>query len=534
MEDEAARVVEVVVVRDGLADVPVLLGRSRGLELLDLEALVDDRLEEVERPQRVRHEGLVRPVPRLVDVGLRAEMEDVWPVGRPEQVLPDEQVDRVLVGEVGEVHLQPAAQVRDVAERAARGGADESVDVRAQLDERVREVRADEPVGAGHEHRPPFVRVADLAAELVDRVPCPEAVGRHGCVRFRVGGQAYRLVRSGLPCERRADGGLSAHRLRDRSGDRGRDRAGVRPLGGDGWAARRVRRLSRPLGRGAGDPVHGASHACASAGRGAARGGARRARGRARRRLRAGAPRRAARGRLACGAAHRRRVGGRAGRRRLRAPLGGPRRDRAALRRPRRERARGARRLWHGCSRLRGRKHRGTHAHPDPRGARRDRGRLLGRRPEQRRRRARSDGCARRAGGACAHARVRSPAVRRTTADAPHDLRRRCSAAALPPGPLPRVPGVRLEARHGRRDELRVRLCRRYCTRRGDGGVVGDRHVGAALARGRRHPRGGDPRRRDLVARPRPRRRRGRRVRARGSGGDRGCPRRRVRRRHRR
>ena len=37
MQDQAARVVEVVVVRDRLADVAVLLGRARGVELLQLE-----------------------------------------------------------------------------------------------------------------------------------------------------------------------------------------------------------------------------------------------------------------------------------------------------------------------------------------------------------------------------------------------------------------------------------------------------------------------------------------------------------------
>ena len=44
MEDEPAVVVEVVVVGDGLAYVPVLLGRAGRVELLELEAGVDDRL----------------------------------------------------------------------------------------------------------------------------------------------------------------------------------------------------------------------------------------------------------------------------------------------------------------------------------------------------------------------------------------------------------------------------------------------------------------------------------------------------------
>ena len=82
MEDQAAVLVEVVVVRDGLAHVAVLLRGARGVELLELEAVVDDRLQQVERADRVRHHRLVRPVPRLADVRLRAEVEDVGLVRR--------------------------------------------------------------------------------------------------------------------------------------------------------------------------------------------------------------------------------------------------------------------------------------------------------------------------------------------------------------------------------------------------------------------------------------------------------------------
>ena len=82
MEDDAALGVEVVVVRDGLADVAVLLGRARRVELLQLEPVVDDRLQQVERADDVGDRRLVRPVPRLADVRLRAEVEDVRPVGR--------------------------------------------------------------------------------------------------------------------------------------------------------------------------------------------------------------------------------------------------------------------------------------------------------------------------------------------------------------------------------------------------------------------------------------------------------------------
>ena len=82
VQDQAARVVEVVVVRDGLAHVAVLLRGAGGVELLELEAPVDDRLEQVERADRVRHHRLVGPVPRLADVRLCAEVEDVRLVGR--------------------------------------------------------------------------------------------------------------------------------------------------------------------------------------------------------------------------------------------------------------------------------------------------------------------------------------------------------------------------------------------------------------------------------------------------------------------
>ena len=82
MQDQAARVVEVVVVRDVVAHVAVLLRGAGGVELLELEAGVDDRLQQVERADRVRHHRLVGPVPRLADVRLGAEVEDVRPVGR--------------------------------------------------------------------------------------------------------------------------------------------------------------------------------------------------------------------------------------------------------------------------------------------------------------------------------------------------------------------------------------------------------------------------------------------------------------------
>ena len=82
MEDDAAVGVEVVVVRDRLARVAVLLRRAGGVEALDLEAVVEDRLQEVERADDVRHHRLVGPVPGLAHVCLGAEVEDVWLVRR--------------------------------------------------------------------------------------------------------------------------------------------------------------------------------------------------------------------------------------------------------------------------------------------------------------------------------------------------------------------------------------------------------------------------------------------------------------------
>ena len=91
-----------------------------------------------------------------------------------------EVVDRRAVGEVREVDLEAAAQVADVVQRAARGRADECVHGRAELDERVREVRAHEAVGARDEDGAPVVDVPELAAEVVERGACPESVVRHG------------------------------------------------------------------------------------------------------------------------------------------------------------------------------------------------------------------------------------------------------------------------------------------------------------------------------------------------------------------
>ena len=179
MQDQAARVVEVVVVRDRLAHVAVLLRGARGVELLQLEPPVDHGLEQVQRPDRVRHHRLVGPVPRLAHVRLRAQMEDVRPVRGGVAELLDEVVDGALVGQVGEVHLHPSAEMTDVVQRPARGGADERVHVGAELDERVGEVRAHEAVRARDERRPARVDVGELPTELGDGVLGPDRVGCH-------------------------------------------------------------------------------------------------------------------------------------------------------------------------------------------------------------------------------------------------------------------------------------------------------------------------------------------------------------------
>ena len=180
MEDEPAVVVEVVVVGDVLADVPVLLRRARGVELLELELPVDDRLEEVERPER-RSPSTVS-YGRCHDSPTCACAPRWKTYGRSGACLQlaHEVVDRRAVREVGEVHLEPVPEMPDVVQRTARGRAHERVHRRAELDEGVREVRAHEAVGSGDEHGAALVDVAELAAEVVERAACPEGVVRHG------------------------------------------------------------------------------------------------------------------------------------------------------------------------------------------------------------------------------------------------------------------------------------------------------------------------------------------------------------------
>ena len=179
VQDQPARLVEVVMVRDVLAHVAVLLRGAGGVELLQLQAPVDDRLEQVQRPDRVRHHRLVGAVPRLTHVRLRAEMEDVRLVRDRVAQLLDQVVDRRLVGQVGELHLQPVAQVRDVVQRATRGRTHERVHVGADLDERIRQVRAHEAVGTRDEHGAAAVDVAELATKVGEGVLGPDRVGAH-------------------------------------------------------------------------------------------------------------------------------------------------------------------------------------------------------------------------------------------------------------------------------------------------------------------------------------------------------------------
>ena len=176
VQDEAAGGVEVVVVRDRLAHVAVLLGGAGGVELLELEPVVDHRLEKVQRPDGIRHHRLVRAVPGLADVRLRAEVKEVRPVRRREEVVADEVVDRGLVGQVREDDANVAAQVADVVQRAARGGAHERDHVRADVVERVGQVRAHEPVGTGDDDGAAAVDAGELRAQRVERAVAPDAV----------------------------------------------------------------------------------------------------------------------------------------------------------------------------------------------------------------------------------------------------------------------------------------------------------------------------------------------------------------------
>ena len=169
VEDELAVLPVVVMVRNRLAHVAVFLGRAGRVELLELEPGVDDRLQQVQRAERVRHHRLVRAVPRLAHVRLRAEVEHIGLVGGFTQ-LAHQEVHRGLVREICEMHLQAVAQVPDVVQRPAGCGTHESVDVRTQRDQCVGQMRAHEAVRTGDESRAPFVELAEVGTKLSERL----------------------------------------------------------------------------------------------------------------------------------------------------------------------------------------------------------------------------------------------------------------------------------------------------------------------------------------------------------------------------
>ena len=150
--------------------------------------------------------------------------------------------------------LQPAALVADVVQRPARGRADECVHRRAELDQRVREVRSHEAVGARDEDGASVVDVPELAAEVVERGACPESVVRHG--PYASASMSKRTDSPGLGSLGSA--ALTAtsldRRQRLRRAHRRGHRTRVREDRRDGRFLRRVRRLRRRRDRRAGDP----------------------------------------------------------------------------------------------------------------------------------------------------------------------------------------------------------------------------------------------------------------------------------------
>ena len=127
--------------------------------------MVDDRLQQVQRADGVRHDRLVGAVPRLADVRLRAEVEDVRLVRGVDEVVANEMVDRGLVGEVGEDDRDVVPQMADVVERARRCRAHERDHVRAELDQRFGQVAPHEAVCSGDEAGAAVVGIPELGAE---------------------------------------------------------------------------------------------------------------------------------------------------------------------------------------------------------------------------------------------------------------------------------------------------------------------------------------------------------------------------------
>ena len=430
--------------------------------------------------------------------------------------------------------LEAVAEVRDVVQRAARGRAHERVDVGAEPDEPVREVRAHEAVRAGDEHGAAFVDVSELLPEIVERAGCPEGVVRHGAyasasVSKGTGSPGLGSVRSGAltAASMLLVSGVAALIGVVIASEFGRTDETDGFLAAYGVfvviviAAQAIRltvlpqlaraRLERRLaGELAGFAIALGVFALPLLARDRA------GRGRARE------------------AADGRRVRDRAGRLRGRAALHRPGGGRAPVRRARRERARGARRLRDRGARLHRRQRRGAHADPPPRRARRDHRRGLGHAPERDDRGRDPARGSRVSGHPHADAPDGDPTFGPASEGAARRLRRRLGSAARAAAPVRGLPPVRRPARDRRGDELRLRVSRGGLARDDHGRFARDRHVRATRSAGPGRRRDGAPRRRDRVAEPRRRRRRGRHVRARRRRHRRGRPRWRLRRRRRR
>ena len=162
--------------RDAFAHVAVLLGGAGGVELLELDVVVDDRLQQVERPHGVRHHRLVRAVPGLADVRLCTEMEHVRSVRGGHQMVAHAMVDRGLVGQVREDDRQLVPTMADVVERPRRGRADECDDMSAEGDERLGQVRAHESIGTRDEAGSIAIRRLEVVPELRCRAFVPSLI----------------------------------------------------------------------------------------------------------------------------------------------------------------------------------------------------------------------------------------------------------------------------------------------------------------------------------------------------------------------
>ena len=205
--------------------------------------MVDDRLQQVERADRVRHHRLVRPVPRLADVRLRAEVEDVRLVAAPASGRASGSRSRSCRSGRRRRRGSRRRRCADVVQRARGGRAHERDHVGAELDERVGQVRAHEAVGAGDEARAARVGVAEVAPQRVELVLRPDGgiVARHRCrVTFRPPERGSKRPRHGH---------LDRGRQRLGGGGRRDSLAEVRPRREDRRLLRRLRRLRRARAR---------------------------------------------------------------------------------------------------------------------------------------------------------------------------------------------------------------------------------------------------------------------------------------------